>query len=375
MSAEILFVGLDVDDKAFHGYALAEDGKFIAQFSCKPSVGVLVSKLEGLVQKGFQLKLCYEATFLGFSLQRDLSKRGLQCEVIAPSLIPKLAGDHVKTDRLDCKRLAEFYRGGLLTLVHVPDEEEEMVRDLIRCRKNISDQQKRIKNLINSLCRRISRNYKQEIGKPEASYWTDQHWVWLEKIVKDSPHSALKFNLSMLLLCVKQTQALLESYNQEIEAFSEQSQYRKKVEALSCYRGIDTLSAMGVIVELGDIRRFKHPKALASYAGMDLREYSSGGKEFRSSITKAGNVHLRTYAIESSQQALLVPKIGPRLKAKRKGMDPKFVAIADRCMIRLHKKSTRLLFRGKTRNKVKVACGRELLCFIWESLQEAQKAA
>jgi transposase len=375
MNKQILFVGLDVDDKAFHCFAISQDQKFTGQFSSKPSIGALFLKLNKFVELGYELKVCYEATFLGFSLQRALSKKGVFCEVIAPSLIPRTPGAQVKTDRLDSMKLAEFYKNGLLTVVHVPNEEEEMIRDLIRSRKNLSEQQKKIKNSINSLCRRLGRNYKQEIAKPTASYWTLEHWAWLEDIAKNSPYSALKFNLTMLLLSISQSRKVIESYDSEIKILSETPRYQKQVQALNCYRGVDTLTSMGVIVELGDISRFAHPKSLASYAGMDLREYSSGGKEFKYSMTKAGNAHLRTYAIESSQQTFLTPRIGPKLKRRRVGVDPKFIEIADRCMVRLHKKSTRLLFRGKARNKVKVACGRELLCFIWESLKEVKKMA
>lgn len=125
---------------------------------------------------------------------------------------------------------------------------------------------------------------------------------------------------------------------------------------------------MSLIVELGDVKRFDHPKRLASYAGMDLREYSSGGKEHKYSITKHGNRHIRTAVIEAAQYAWQPSRISKRLKQKRKGVETKLIAIADRCMSRLHSKAIRLLYKGKTKNKVKVACARELLCFLWESL-------
>ena len=374
MNSEILFIGLDVDDKAFHGYAIAQASDFSAEFSCKPSSGALKKKLTQFVDQGYQLQICYEATYIGFSLQRELSKSGYACDVIAPSLIPKAPGDHVKTDRLDSRKLAVYYKGGLLTKVHVPDEEEESIRDLIRARKKISEQQKSIKNSINSLCRRLGRNYRQELDKKTASYWTLNHYQWLDKVVKESAYEALKFNLSMQLIYLKQTQNLIESYEVEIEKIARTPRYQKKVQALGCYRGIDILTAMCIVIELGDINRFKHPKQITSYAGMDLREYSSGGRALRSSMTKAGNRHLRTHAIEACQQAMLIPKIGPNLRARRAGLDPQLIEIGERCMFRLHKKSTKLLFRGKPVNKIKTACARELLCFIWESLREAQRA-
>ena len=375
MNLEILFIGLDVDDKAFHGYAVTQTGDFTAAFSCKPNSGALRKKLSQFIEKGYQVQICYEATYIGFSLQRELSKSGYHCDVIAPSLVPKAPGDHVKTDRLDSRKLATYYKGGLLVKVHVPDEEEESIRDLIRARKKISDQQKSIKNSINALCRRLGRNYRQEVDKKTASYWTILHYRWLDQIVKESEHPALKFNLSMQLIHLKQTQNLVDSYEAEIAKISQSTRYQKSVQALGCYRGIDILTAMSMIIELGDINRFKHPKQLTSYAGMDLREYSSGGKMNRSSMTKAGNRHLRTQAIEACQQVTLTPKVGRNLKARCKGLDAQLIEIGERCMLRLHKKSTKLLFRGKPINKIKTACARELLCFVWESLKKAQALA
>jgi transposase len=126
-----------------------------------------------------------------------------------------------------------------------------------------------------------------------------------------------------------------------------------------------------MITELGDIQRFNHPKKLASYAGMDIREYSSGGKERKFSITKMGSSRLRTTVIEACQSVWKTPNVGRAVKERRENVDEKIIAIADRCMLRLHKKSTRLLFAGKNKNKIKVACAREMLCFVWEALRAA----
>ena len=128
---------------------------------------------------------------------------------------------------------------------------------------------------------------------------------------------------------------------------------------------------MGLILELGDIKRFSHPRKLTSYAGMDLREYSSGGKERKYSMSKMGNRHIRTIVVEACQGVKLKPKLCRSLKKRREGMPVQYTEVADRCMKRLYKKSTHLLLAGKPVNKIKVACARELLGFVWESLNLA----
>ena len=161
----------------------------------------------------------------------------------------------------------------------------------------------------------------------------------------------------------------LSGYEAEIQRIAGETTYVHKVKALTCYRGIDILSAMTLIVEIGDVKRFSHPAKLCSYAGLDIQEYSSGGKERKFGITKLGNARIRKTVIESSQQSWRAPHWNRRVRQARKEAAEQYCQIADRCMHRLYKKSKRLLMRGKEKNKVTVACAREQLCFIWESLQ------
>lgn len=374
---KILFVGLDVDDRAFHLCGVTNTGEEQFQFSCKPNAGILGRKLIELGIEPSNMKMCYEATYLGFSLQRDLKHRGFDCDVIAPSLVPVVPGERVKTNRLDCRKLAIHLSKNDLTAVHIPTEEEEAVRDLVRGRKFLTEQLKRQKHYVLSLCRRQGCDYRGEQGK-KASYWTQPHFLWLERQVRLAKHYALKFNLGSAIDEVKRLQVEIESYEQEIEKIAEQPFYRRRVEALCCFRGISLVTAMTLITEIGDANRFAHPTQIASYAGMDICEYSSN-KQLRWSITKMGNRHLRTTAVECVQLANHTPRMSKRLKAHREGVDKNFIEIADRRMKRLYEKSSRLLFAGKEKNKVKVAAARELLCFVWEALRAAsatdQKAA
>jgi transposase len=140
---------------------------------------------------------------------------------------------------------------------------------------------------------------------------------------------------------------------------------------LCTFRGIDTLSAMTLVCEIGDIRRFAHPRQLTSYVGLDVAEYSSGGKQRKKGITKTGNWHIRTTLTESCQIAYRSPILSKRLKQSRAEQPPQIVDVATRCMHRLHKKGTRMLYAGKHKNKIKTACAREMLCFIWEAMRLA----
>lgn len=372
MERGIVFVGVDVDDKMFHGYGINNKTGGCHSFACKPAIGHLAKKLEEITSKSgedVEIRVCYEATYIGYTLQRDLTKTGYLCEVAAPSLIPRKPGKKVKTDRIDSKELAQYYMKGELTMVHVPEEREEQIRDLIRGRNFLKGQGKRIKQYILSQCRRVGFHYKQEVGATK-NHWTQTHLIWLERqINKSGPE--LKYTLNTLLMQLANLTKQIEGYDSEIERIAGTKEYKERVQALSCYRGIGTLTAMTLITELGDIRRFDHPRRLTSYIGLDLREYSSGGKELRYGITKMGNRYVRTSIVEACQMASKSPSISRRLRTSRKGVKAEYIEIADRCMNRLYKKSNQMLYRCKNYNVVKIACAREMLAFVWETLNVA----
>ena len=141
MSTMIQYIGIDVDDKNFHGCCVdGNNENNIIEFRTNPTVSAFIKKLEEISKDGYKFKLCYEATYLGFCIQREFQKKGYDCEIIAPSLIPQERSRRVKNDKIDARQLAKYYMNNLLTTIHVPDEEAEMVRDLIRSRKFIIDQ-------------------------------------------------------------------------------------------------------------------------------------------------------------------------------------------------------------------------------------------
>ncbi len=368
-TSPILYVGLDVDDTSFHGCALTENQQEGLEFKTKSSSSDPCRTLEKFNTQKNALKICYEAGYLGYSLQRELQEKGYRCEIVAPSLIPHPAGKRVKTDRLDARGLARYYAKGLLTTIHVPSPEQEAVRDLLRSRCFLKKQIQRVRHHFLSCIRRLGLHYRQETANPDGTYWTKQHRIWLKGKIEKFDSDPLKLNFTLLLSRLEALEEERNSYEDQIENLAKNPCHQQKIRALTCYRGIDTLAALSLVSEIGDIRRFDHPRRLTSYCGMDIIEHSSGGKERKFCMSKMGNKHIRTCVIEACQFVSYPPLISKILKERRKETPMHLVQIADRCMQRLYKKSRKMLYREKPTNKVKAACARELLGFIWESLR------
>jgi transposase len=288
--------------------------------------------------------------------------------VVAPTSTPTPRGRAIKTDRIDAGQLAQYYANDLLTIVQAPDAKQEQDRDLLRTRQNLLKQRTDLRKHMQSLLRRNGLHYKAETGN--KTHWTKHHHGWLERTINDLSGS-IKVNLELLLRQLKAMNDILTEYDQQIEVLAKTPYYEKPVQALTCYKGIKNIFALTMITEIGDIKRFAHPRKLMSWVGMDIREYSSGGKHNRFGITKQGNRYLRTAFVEANQRGYRTARISKDLKARRSNTAPEFIAIADRCLHRLNKKGNRLLLAGKHPNKVKVACAREMVGFVWESLNKA----
>lgn len=371
MKNTIIFVGLDVDSKNYHACLISQDDGETNSFKIKADIPTLIKKLKPHMRNGNQVKVCYEASFVGFSLCRVLKNNGIHCDVIAPSAIPRKTGDKVKTDRIDAEKLALYYMQGMLTPVYVPEEEVESDRDLIRSRAFLQSQIVELKYHIAHFCRRIGLNYKE--CTYSKSYWTGDHMKWIKMKVGALENKSYQASLTLLLKQLSQMQDMISDFDQELEKLTRKERYTKQVAALGAFRGIGKVFALQLITEIGDVKRFNHPRQLTSYAGMDIIEYSSGGRHNRYSITKTGNAFIRTAAVEACQRVNITPKETKHLKHRRQdlGSTKEQIEIADRCMRRLYKRSLRLIHRGKHINKVKVACARELLGFVWEALRAA----
>jgi transposase len=282
----------------------------------------------------------------------------LRCEVAAPSLTPRKPGERVKTNRRDAVKLARYLRSGMLTLIVVPDRERESLRDLIRARQGVQKDLLSIRHQIAKLLLRYGHRYRQ--GK---TAWTKQFWVWLGQIRLEGDQS--QFVFEEMKRTYNQRLEQRGRYDQQIEAAARKPEYTQQVAALAVLRGIDRLSAMTILSELGDLRRFASAPQLMAAIGVVPSESSTGDKSTRLSITKTGNAHVRHVAVQAAWQYQRRLTTGPTIKRRRKDQPAPLVDIAERCDLRLSRKFYRMTSRGKRSTVAAVAVARELMGFIW----------
>lgn len=359
------FVGLDVHKKSIVGAILPpgkEKPEELGKINNEPSaVKRLVKKLKK--RSDGPIVACYEAGACGYDLQRMLTSLGIQCIVVAPSLIPSKPGDHIKTDRRDARNLAKYLRAGLLTEVRPPTPEEEAVRDLTRAREDAKKDQLRARHRLSKFLLRHGHVYQG--GKQ----WTARHKLWLNKQQFTYPSEKSVFRDYTLAL--DQIAARIEEIGQDLMEIAESPKYAEKVGWLRCFRGIDTIIAITILAELHDFRRFSSPRALMSYLGLTPSEYSSDEKKKRGGITKAGNSHVRRMLIQAAWSYRHQPRVSRQLAKRRQGQPGRVIAIADKAQQRLNRRYQRLKARQKHHNIIIVAVARELIGFIWSVLQPA----
>jgi len=359
------YVGLDAHQESTNGAMILTSGEVLEdRFATTPDgIRRWVRRLKRRCQG--RIVCCYEAGPLGYALQRTLVSLGMECIVIAPSLIPSRPGDRIKTDRRDALKLAELLAAGLLTEVHTPTPEQEAIRDLCRAREAVKGDQKRIQHRLSKFL--LRRAIRWTGGR---KMWTRTHREWLRG--RRLEHSADQDILDDHLLALEQNEGRLAALDEKLAHWATQEPYAQAVAWLRCFRGIDTLTALSVAAEIHDWRRFPSPRALMAYLGLVPSESSSGGKFQRGGLTKAGNRRVRRLLIESAWHYRHRPSVGDRLAKRRVGQPAEIIAIADRAQQRLHRRYTRLNARGKSHNRVIAAVGRELVGFLWAAMQRAE---
>lgn len=301
------------------------------------------------------LAVGYEAGPGGFALWRLLTGMGVACDVIAPSLIPVRAGDRVKTDRRDAKKLARLYRAGLLRFCAPPTPETEGLRDLLRCRDDLR-------------CARTAARHRvvKALGRHGHIYratkkgWTKTHIAWIRAQRLDDPLAHLA--LEQMIVHLDGIDSQLASLDARLEEIARDDRWAGQVELLRGFRGIQTLTALGLIAEIGDFARFSHPRELASWLGITPSEYSSGDQQHRGHITKTGNRHARRLLIEAAWHYRHAPRRPTR------GPEPS--PRAWQAQIRLHHRHRHLTAQGKRSTVVTVAVARELVAFLWAELTD-----
>ena len=309
--------------------------------------------------------VCYEAGPTGFVLVRRLRELGFECEVAAPSLIPVRASDRVKTDRRDARKLAGLFRAGELVFVHVPDVADEVIRDVCRARTDAVDVQSRTRQQLGAMLLRNGHHYGG------LSAWSEPHMRYLRELVLPDP--AQKLVLEEYLQRVDASAAQVARIEEQMALLLGGWQRRRFVEALQGFRGFQTVAAMVVASELGDLMRFDHPRQLMAYLGLVPDEDSSGGRRRQGGITKCGNGHVRWMLVEVAHHYRLPPKISKELSHRQEGLGREVRAVSWRAQNRLHRRFARLALRGLHRNKVVVAVARELAAFIWELARVLEK--
>lgn len=310
----------------------------------------------------------YEAGPCGYVLQRQLTAEGIRCAVVAPSLIPVKPGQHIKTDRRDARKLAELLRAGLLTEVFAPTEDEEAVRDLCRARDDAQRDLTRAKNRLSKFL--LRRGCVYCVGRRPT--WSQKYRGWLHGLHCERAADQIVFE--DYLLAVEQTEARLEALDEQLAHASTAEPYRAPVAALRCFQGIDTVTALAVVAELHEPRRFPSARQLAADRGLVPREASSGGHRRQGGITGAGNRHVRRLLVEAAWHYRHKPRIGRALRLRRRGQPPTVIAQADRALRRLTLRHRRMIYQGKHPNLVTVAIARELAGHLWHALQATARA-
>jgi transposase len=314
----------------------------------------LLSYLKGLES---EVRIVYEAGPCGYELYRRLTKAGYTCQVAAPALTPRKPGERVKTNRRDAAKLARYLRSNDLTFIVVPDQDRESLRDLIRSRQAVQKDVGRMRKQIIHLLLRYGHRYR------EGQAWTQRFWAWMKKVQLEGVHSC--FVLTEMIGELEHRISQLERYDEQVELASQRPEYQPYLAALRTLRGINTLSAMTILSEMGDLRRFATAPQLMAAVGVVPSEYSTSDKTKRFSITKTGNAHIRHVAVEAAWQYQRRPLPGRTIKARRKDQPKAIVEIAEKCEKRLHARFYRLTSRNKKSTVAVVAVARELLGFIW----------
>jgi len=357
-SKDTKYVGLDVHKDTI-SVAIAESGRgnpvFYGQIPSTPEA------LRGLVQQlggdPSGVRFCYEAGPCGYEVYRQLVSWGYDCVVVAPALIPRKPGDRIKTDRRDALSLARLYRAGELTTVWVPDEEQEALRDLVRCREDGKQQEHQARQRLNAFLLRHGQVYG---GK---SKWTQTHFRWLEGCRFAQPAQPIVFE--EYIQAIRQASARVAALEEEMARIWPGWSLGPVVEGLMALRGVSLITAMTVVAELGDITRFDSPRELMAFLGLVPGEHSSGQRQQRGGITKTGNGHVRRVLVEAAWCYRFPARKTAHLQRRAERTSEEVQAIAWKAQKRLGHRYRHLQNQGKPKAQVCTAVARELVGFIW----------
>lgn len=362
----ITYIGMDVHSTNYTLCAFTMEGqKTFARTSINPDVKELVKYLETLnIQQGGKAEfVCgYEAGCLGYTLYHELAAKGYKCVILAPTTIPSAANE-IKTDKRDAQKIAKCLAYGTYSPVYVPTEQDNAIKEYIRMRDDAQNMLKQTKQQINALCLRQGKEYSGN------SRWTRKHMQWLRNVQFEN--AIVQETLSEYLVTLEQLRDKVERLDKRIEEFSRMDDYAEKVNRLVCFKGVKTHTAMSLIVETSDFRRFPSAPQYAAFLGLVPGEHSSSDSCHRLPITKAGNSHLRRLLTEAanSYSRARAGRKSADLKQRQQGNTPEVIAYADKANDRLRRKYVRIATHSKA-NIAKTAVARELACFVWGMMND-----
>jgi transposase len=354
------YVGLDVH-KETTTVAVAEgSGGHAVVFATIASVPTEVEATLAKLGGPQRIRCCYEAGPTGYVLVRHLRTAGYACEVVAPGRVPTDTS-RVKTDRRDACRLAHFLRSGDLTPVAVPDATTEAIRDLVRAREDAKNAERVVRHQLQKFLLRHGRAWSK-------SSWTKDHWVWIRGQKFD--HPALTAVSDDAVTAAEEATTRVARLTKLIGELVVGWSQGPLVKALQAFRGIQLVTAASLAAEIGDFKRFTHPRQLMAYLGLVPSEHSSGGSRRQGGITKTGNGHVRRLLVESAWNYRVRASRSAAIVARNVGVAPGVQAIAWKAQKRLHDRYVRLTSRGKCKKEVVVAIARELAGFVWAAACE-----
>lgn len=366
MSEGTRYVGLDAH-KATIAVAVADRDRpewYGTIVNTPDAVRKLVNTLS---RPGVQLVAAYEAGPTGFALHRQLQSMGVRSQVVAPSLIPRRAGDRVKTDRRDALMLARLLRTGDLTPVWVPDEAHEALRNLVRARADAQADAHRAKHRLTKFL--LRRGVVVPLG---VRPWSTRFDVWLNHL--EMPHVADQVVLADYVTTVRAAADRVQRLEQALQVIAQDSPQARLIAALQAFRGIGFLTAVTIVAEAGDLRRFRTARQFMAYVGVVPSEYSSGAARHRGAITKTGNHLLRHVFGEAAHHARLMPNARRSERQRAAGVPAELVRISWRAQQRLYVRYRHLSGRIG-RPKALTAVSRELAGFVWAMGQHVEVSA
>jgi transposase len=358
MSKNSMYVGMDVHQKTID-VTVAEgdrDGKVWRFGTIGGDLKAVDRMLDKLLGYKRPLHFVYEAGPCGFVLHRHLKGRGQDCTVVSPAAVPKKSSDRVKTDRRDADKLATSHRSGQLRAIHVPEPQDEAMRDVVRAREDAVEARRRERQHLNSFCLRHGRSYTKK-------KWTEVHRRWLSDQIFEL--AAERVTFEEYIAAIAECERRVERLTAQIDALLPAWHFGREVEALQALRGVSKIVAVTLMAELGDLTRFK-PAQLMAFVGLIPGEHSSGEKRRQGQITKCGNAHVRRVLCEAGWAYDNPPAISRHLLKRQEHLSPEVREAAWKAQVRLCGRFMHLSRARKHRNKINTAIARELLGFVWQ---------